>query len=554
MAQVTPREALTCLAFSYFASKGSEATIQDFSESVHEFYFNNDISAINSYSSHLSSAFNYQRIRELYKQGKSEALKLDKEYTKKAYETDFPQGKSYTSEEGGATKLDGEIKSAFLTAKALKSSSIVGVLSQYIFCDQSTDFMKTVKNHALEKTVRALDLPKDVGSDILSSVDIIMVRKSKMNNILEDFDNNITGSNVTHMDILNNLARGKLGQNTFRTLTNKYFASKDMIGISLKKASPNKNASIKIIGTISGAAGLEIYLDPYTEFLGRASQITKRKELYDLIDQLVEIKDIKMDYGRTYFSVNYELRYKDIDISDKIVKLDLQIGRSGFNAAESGKLGFVGGASYAVTLPILKKYSRYNTMVNEVMSMREKAFNFVVDKRKVPTKLQTNYNAAFRKVRMKELVLYNASDNQPIKDFCEEYDKAIRNTKDSYQQYRIAVAKLCKNKSLTSPDGLLATLDKNNMKVTGTPKTLQNDYVHSQGLWMYTRNNADFKNFLKKQISLTLYGLMSKKGAKVFLSSNKEMLMEDAFVKEFKGKNNKTKLAKFATAPYILID
>jgi len=48
--------------------------------------------------------------------------------------------------------------------------------------------------------------------------------------------------------------------------------------------------------------------------------------------------------------------------------------------------------------------------------------------------------------------------------------------------------------------------------------------------------------------------LMSKKGAKVFLSGNKNMLIEDAFVKEFKAKNSRTKLAKVATAPYVLID
>ena len=42
-------------------------------------------------------------------------------------------------------------------------------------------------------------------------------------------------NDVSNMDILNNLAHGKTGQNTFRTLTNKYFDSKDMVGISLKK-------------------------------------------------------------------------------------------------------------------------------------------------------------------------------------------------------------------------------------------------------------------------------------------------------------------------------
>ena len=71
---------------------------------------------------------------------------------------------------------------------------------------------------------------------------------------------------------------------------------------------------------------------------------------------------------------------------------------------------------------------------------------------------------------------------------------------------------------------------------------------------MYTRKGEDLKMFFKQQISLTLYGLMSKKGAKVFYSKNRGMLTEDAFVHEFKAKNSKTKLARFATAPYILID
>ena len=93
-----------------------------------------------------------------------------------------------------------------------------------------------------------------------------------------------------------------------------------------------------------------------------------------------------------------------------------------------------------------------------------------------------------------------------------------------------------------------------NMSTTGVPKTLQNDYVHSQGLWMYTRENENLKKFFKQQISLTLYGIMSKKGAKVFYSKNRETITEDAFVKEFKLKNGLSKLAKFATAPYVMID
>ena len=548
MAQTTPRESLTCLAFSYFAKNGLGSKIQEFSDAVYEYYINGKEDLIKKFDQNLIAGFNLNRILKLYST-KADALRPDKEYNKSSFEKDFPDRKNEV-----ATKLDGEIKSAFVTAEAMQKSSIVSNLSKYKFYDQSADFMKKVKDDALEKTVRALDLPKDVGSDILSSIDILMVKSGKEKTILDDFEKNIIGSEVSQMDILNNLAHGDTGQNTFRTLTNKYFDSKDMVGISLKKASPNKKADLKIIGTIFGARGLEIYLDPYTEFLGKISQLKTKAELYKLVNDLVEIDRITPTDGRTYFSVNYKLNYKNVNISDKIVKIDLQIGRSGFNAGESGKMGFVGGASYVVTLPILKRYPRYNEMIREIISIREKAFHYAVDTKKLTSEIKSSYKSALNIVKMNELVLYSASDNEIIKTFCEKYDVVIKNKKDSYQQYRIAVSKLCKNRALTSSDGILSTLDKKSNKVTGTPKTLQNDYVHSQGLWMYTRKGEDLKNFFKQQITLTLYGLMSKKGSKIFYSKNQAMLTEDAFVKEFKSKNNQTKLAKFVTAPYVMID
>lgn len=548
MAQTTPRESLTCLAFSYFAKNGLGSKIQEFSDAVYEYYINGKEDLIKKFDQNLIAGFNLNRILKLYST-KADALRPDKEYNKSSFEKDFPDRKGEV-----ATKLDGEIKSAFVTAEAMQKSSIVSNLSKYKFYDQSADFMKKVKDDALEKTVRALDLPKDVGSDILSSIDILMVKSGKEKTILDDFEKNIIGSQVSQMDILNNLAHGDTGQNTFRTLTNKYFDSKDMVGISLKKASPNKKADLKIIGTIFGARGLEIYLDPYTEFLGKISQLKTKAELYKLVNDLVEIDRITPTDGRTYFSVNYKLNYKNVNISDKIVKIDLQIGRSGFNAGESGKMGFVGGASYVVTLPILKRYPRYNEMVREIISIREKAFHYAVDTKKLTSEIKSSYKSALNIVKMNELVLYSASDNEIIKTFCEKYDVVTKNKKDSYQQYRIAVSKLCKNRALTSSDGILSTLDKKSNKVTGTPKTLQNDYVHSQGLWMYTRKGEDLKNFFKQQITLTLYGLMSKKGSKIFYSKNQAMLTEDAFVKEFKSKNNQTKLAKFVTAPYVMID
>jgi len=553
MAQTTPREALTCLAFSYFAEERSNADLQDFSDVVYDFYFNNKKQAVNQYKSNLPNNFNFNRIKDFYTT-KDDALKKDGKYQIGQYKKDYPNGTLKQNEAGQPNKLDGEIKSAYLSAEKLANSTIMGNMSQYIFFDQSTEFMKVVKDDSLEKTLKALDLPENVGSDILSSVDVIAVKRSKVREIQKDFEDNII--NVDTLDVLNNLAWGKTGKNTFRTLTNKYFDSKDMVEISLKKTSPTR-ADVSIIGTISGASGeLIVNLDPYTEFLSRAAACNNQRELYDLISDLVEIEDIddsKIADGRTYFSIIYTLNYKKVNITDKMAKFDLQIGRTGFNAKPYGKGAFVGGASYAITTPIMKKYSKYNTLLSEMIGIRTKAFNAAVKQSRVPSRLRVEYNNALREVRKRDLVLYDDSANKIIKTFCMMYDDATRSNEDSFQRYRINVSKLCKNKTLSSPDGNLARLDKESM-LKNKKEILQNDYVHAQGLWIYTRKNRDIQNFFKKQITLSIYGLMAKKGAKVFLSSRQSAMVEDAFVKEFKSKNGRTKLAKFATAPYVLID
>ena len=110
MAQTTSRESLTCLAFSYFAKNGLGSKIQEFSDAVYEYYINGKEDLIKKFDQNLIAGFNLNRILKLYST-KADALRPDKEYNKSSFEKDFPDRKNEV-----ATKLDGEIKSAFVTA------------------------------------------------------------------------------------------------------------------------------------------------------------------------------------------------------------------------------------------------------------------------------------------------------------------------------------------------------------------------------------------------------------------------------------------------------
>lgn len=571
MAQTTPREALTCYAISYLISRGSSASIQEFSNIIYEYYFEGKDSELKKYSLHLQDKFYLGRIQQFNRDSKSgiikkeDALKKDSESWLRTWRNVFPDGtladkyanKLKVEQINKPTKLDGEIKSAYATAEGLKSTPIVSNLSNYEIHDQGSDFMKIVKDDALNNTLRALELPKDIGSDILSSIDIILVKTGKIREIQNVFTTHISGKNVDNLTILNNLAYGTTGKNTYRTLTNRYFFDKDMLGISLKKIPPKRKADVKLVGSRAAAKNeLELYLDPYTEFIARVSDDElSRKEVAKLIYDLVEIEEIlPSNVPKTTFDVKFKLNYKSTNISNKDVNIKLQIGRTGFNATEGDQLGFVGGSSYAVSLPILKKYPQYNAMVNEIIKIRKRAFDYAVDSKKVPKTLKDKYRTAIGMVNKNVLVLYDKKDNEKIQEFCKEYDNSTGSMKDSFQEYRIAVIKLCTNKSLKSSSGVWKDLDKDSLKVSGEKvnKVLHNQYVHIQGLWIYTRKRESLKIFFKKQISLTLYGLMSKKGAKIFLS-NKDTLIENAFVKDFRDKNNKDKLAKVVVAPFILM-
>jgi hypothetical protein len=532
MASTNKREVLTCVAFAYFAHKKSKSNINDFENTIINFY-DGDTNSLSPLKQYLSPNLDIDRIREFDNKSK------------------------------GGNKLSPfvlEIASAYWSAEVVFNTKKLysGSFSNYIFLDQNNPDVKILKDNPLEKIKDLLEISESVPADILSSIDIFMIHNQHKNKVISKIEKHIL--NESDVQILNNLAYGTTGRNTYRTMFNEFFHKKYLIPISLKKIQsqetkrvPKQKASIEIVGTENVDKSLQLLVDPYTEFLGRVATLKNKTELQNIINDMVELDDnILLGDDRTYFQVNFELNYKKVNITDKVQKAYIEIGRTGFNGSKVGPQPWFGGASYTVTLPILRRYSGFSTMIQELVEIREKSFNYAVDK-KIASKLSSEYNKAKSKITDFKLLLYSENDLIVVKDFCLKYDQIANNGKDSYQEFRIAVINLCKNRSIKHPSTDLRRLDK--LSVLKNKNTsLQNQFAHSQGIWMYTRKNGNMKDYFKKQITLTLYGLMTKKGAKIFESQNQTMLIEDAFVKEIKAKNNTKKLAKFIVAPHIIID
>lgn len=532
MAKTSKREVLTCIAFAYFAEKKGKSNISDFENVILNFY-NGDNSALFPFKSYLSTKLDIKRIFEFDNVSK------------------------------GGNKLSPlvlEIASAYWSAEVVFNTPnlYAGSFSNYVFLDQNDSNVEIIKDKPLKRIKDLLDISANVPADILSSIDIFMIHKQHQSKVILEIEKHLI--NESDIQILDNLAYGTTGRNTYRTLFNQFFNKKYLIPISLKKIQsqetkrvPKQKASIEIVGTENVNKNIQLLIDPYTEFLGRVATLKSKSDLEKLIDDMIELDDeILLGDDRTYFQVNFKLNYKAVNITNKIQEAYLEVGRTGFNGGKVGPQPWFGGASYTISLPILKKYSQFSTMMTELVNIRKKSFDYVIDK-KIASKLSSEYKKAYAKISSTQLLLYSENDLKDVKDFCSNYDKIAKNNKDSYQEFRIAVINLCKNRPINYSATDLRRLDK--LSVLKNKNTsLQNQFAHSQGIWMYTRKNGNMKEYFKKQITLTLYALMTKKGAKIFESQNQNTLVEDAFVKEIIAKNGKTKLAKFLVAPHIIID
>ena len=493
-------------------------------------------------------------------------------------------------------KDDDTVRIVYSVAKELYSKNILKKpWSNYVFLDQNDSFVINIKDKVLDKIIDAFGL--DIKPDILSSADIYAVNKTKKDLIEKEILDNHKNEDI----ILSNMASGN---NTIRTISNKYFTSRELISISLKlPGSIAGDRYVSIVGRTTGRYAErsinDSIIDPYTKFI--TLLMNKKNNQKELIEDLITIHfdKFKLTGGRLNWEFPITFNYDEIygkntkgqinknPISTVSYGFDLfaQGYGAGFNGQfTSGKTGrqWVGGAGIETIEQFFGQYSEYSKIISEVCNLREEAFNYSITGKASRgsnqqfggnQKLNLLYNKALGKIREKHILYgqrekdviaffkeFDAGYNAPVKS--EKTIKKVKTLYDlpySYLRYIAYFVKSSKSSMKNVTDAgtvfgqFLSGKGKSALPATSPQKLerLKAHYVHGQCSWFIMRGGLSLHKYLKKRMFLTIFGVISKKGYKIF-DGEVDTKMKSAVKKEWKS-NGKKLIAEYITIPHLYL-
>lgn len=523
MAVSESKELIQCLAFAYFAEN---KTIDDEHEENWYLIFDprtktSKTGLKSKYGKYLSTNFDYDRT--------------------------LKEHLSEVSEKGTVKKNPRLIKVYLVVKKLIDSNILKSSLDQYKFLDQNDKFVQTVKDDCLGKIVKTFKL--SLKPDILSPVDLFAVKKNQQSSIEKEFVDNIL--RVSDEKLLENMSWGTTGKNTYRTISNKYFKDRSLIGISLKLPEQvTAPKTIKIVGTVDIDKDALDFVDPYTKFL--STLVANKSKTSELIEKLVDIEFDKFRITDSLLSWEYPITFRYSEITDlnspnktPLYKSNLRFklftwSSAGFNAQwypGQGQPGnWTGGAGIKPTEQLLVRYNEYPAILNELIDIREEAFYLAIHNKKtaptIPNQFQTEYKAALNEVKSKKIL--TQSDMKKVLKFFETYS-----TKMQYVEFQRNLIRL-------------ATKDmKQSGEVSTNEKKIYAHFIASQCAWFLFRGGKQMHTHLKQRIFLSLYGLITKSGYKIFQGSNNTVL--ENFIMTKYTKNKKDVEAYFNAAPHIVL-
>ena len=523
MAVSESKELIQCLAFAYFADNSN--ITQDHEQEWYDIFDprlkTSKTYLKNKYGKYLSSNFDYDRT--------------------------LKEHLSEVSEKGTVKKNPRLIK-VYLVAKKLIDSNILKTsLNQYKFLDQNDKFVQTVKDDCLERIVKTFKL--SLKPDILSPVDLFLVKKVSQNLIEKEFKDNIL--KVSDEKLLENMSWGQTGKNTYRTISNKYFKDRSLVGISLKL--PEQVTApkiIKIVGTVDIDKDALEFVDPYTKFL--SALVANKTKTNELIEKVIDIEFDNFKITDSLLSWEYPITFRYSEVMDPssagnipLYKKNLRFklftwSSAGFNAQwypGQGQPGnWTGGAGIKPTEQLLIRYNEYPTILNDLIGIREQAFYLAIHNRKtaptITNSFKSEYTAALSEIKSKKIL--TQSDMRKILKFFESYS-----SKNDYIQFQRNLIQLATKDMKTSGE------------VSKDEKRVYAHFVASQCAWFLFRGGKNMHTYLKQRIFLSIYGLITKSGYKIFQGNNNTVL--ENFIQTKFTKNKKDVEAYFNAAPHIVL-
>lgn len=559
------KEYVQCLAFAYFAVHKYPTKKEDQEDHMASFY-NLFVTSFDR------KKFNIQKLNlRLYKNH------LGNRFPFVSTIRDF---NTKVNEKGKIT-ADTTVQKVYDVSLELYKSRVIGQnWEKYEFLDQTDIFTQTVKDAALNKIKEVLGITFKL--DMLASFDMFVVNKQKKQIILNEINTHIL--NASDSTILKNYS---LNQHTYRTILNRHFYSisntRSLVAVSLKlPGTIEQKKYINIIGTENVKKELSEYIDPYTKFLTLAIS-SKPNELKSLIENL-----IKIEYGQFGTESNvltWELpvtfRYKvaaqkvfgrDIeplsDMNYQIVFLAQGYGAGWNGFVKVGKQGppWTGGGAASTFEFFYEQYPEYSMVIQKLVQLRAKAFNYVltgqengkINDSTFSSKLKASYQAALREITTRKILVNSLKAKyDKIEEFFNLYDEETGN-KDSITMYYVAVINLVRGKvkssikitnNYASFNMFVGKKKERKATTSETQERIKAHYAHAQLAWFTFIGGKSYQTYLKQRMFLTIYGVISKKGYKIFDYNKNISTVKSAITASIK----KMPKAAFDSAPHLLL-
>ena len=435
-------------------------------------------------------------------------------------------------------QVNPKLKTSYKVAESfVTNSTLFSDLSEYVFLDQDDDFTITVKDNSLKKLKTVFKLSGNY--ELLSPVDMFCVRRKAKDMVQKDFEKYLV--DATEEDILSNMAFGKEGRNTYRSITRKHFHSRDCIALSLKFPKTIAGTKhVKIVGSTTSMVGLKNFIDPYGKLIGQ--MLNSDTDIEKLISKAITINFDEFRIQSDLLSWEYPVTFNYTEVVDSKtreplyhtnLKFELLTWASaGFNGRwliGGQKTTWVSGVGVGTSEQVLFRYPEYRSIMDNIIRIRRTVFEKMAPEKTTPADMLPKRTAALNALTQRHIL-----SNAKIK----AVDLFFANAKLS-QTYRFTVI-----------DELTKHM-KTNLKSTN-PTNIKQHFVAAQLAYFLFLAQSKDSLFLKKRIFLSIFGMLTKSGYKIFEKDGGKTEMKE-YIRRMFEKNGVQLEAHFNTAPYILL-